>query len=67
MGEKSDQITKEIEESRAALGEDLQQLEDKVKHLTDWREHFRQNPLPLLAAAFAGGLLLALMVNGRDR
>ncbi len=67
MGEKSDQITREIERSRAELGSNLQELELKVKKVTDWRQHFRSNPYPLLVGAFAGGLLLAFLVGGKSK
>ena len=61
MGETSDEIMQQIEQTRAALGANLQALEHKVRQTTDWRQHFRKNPLPLLGLAFAAGLLLAMV------
>lgn len=67
MGERSDQITREIEHSRAELGSNLQELEHKVKDLTDWRLQFQKNPLTVLGLAFGGGILLAsAMPNHRS-
>ena len=40
MGKRSDQITKQIEETRGELGANLQELEHKVKDVTDWRSQF---------------------------
>ena len=65
MGETSHQITHEIEETRARLGSNLQELEAKVKDATDWRKQFEKNPLPMLGIAFGGGFLLSRMVGGR--
>jgi hypothetical protein len=63
MGETTDQIEAHIEQARDALGSDLQELEDKVKSVTDWRRHFRSHPMPMLAAAFGCGVLLASMLG----
>ncbi|HLK63127.1 MAG TPA: DUF3618 domain-containing protein [Bryobacteraceae bacterium] len=68
MGEESDQIdqiAREIERSRAELGHDVQELEQKVNAITDWRHHFRRKPIPIIAAAFAIGMLLAFVWDGR--
>ena len=46
MGETSGQITQEIEQTRARLGSNLQELETRVKEATDWRKQFRKKPLP---------------------
>ena len=67
MGEKSDQIAREIEQSRAALGSNLQELELKVKNVTDWRQLFRRHTMPILAGVFAAGLLLAFLVGGKSK
>lgn len=62
MGEESDQIKKHIEEKRQELGAHLNELEYRVKSATDWRVHVRKQPAKAIAAAFGGGLLLALML-----
>jgi ElaB/YqjD/DUF883 family membrane-anchored ribosome-binding protein len=62
MGEESDQIKKHIEEKRQELGAHLNELEYRVKSATDWRTRVREQPLKAVAAAFGGGLLLALML-----
>ena len=65
MGEKSDEIAREIEERRAELGSNLQDLEQKVKGVTDWRQQFQKRPFAMLGLAFGGGLLLSRMIGGR--
>ena len=67
MGETSGQITQEIEQTRARLGSNLQELETKVKQATDWRKQFRKNPLPMLGIAFGGGILLSIAVGGKRK
>jgi hypothetical protein len=65
MGEKSSQITREIENTRAELGSNLQELERKVRGMTDWRQQFEKNPITLIGLAFGGGLLLGAALGGR--
>jgi len=59
MGKTPDQIETHIETKRGDLRSNLEELEDKVKSVTDWRRQFRNNPGLLLALAFGGGILLA--------
>ncbi len=65
MGEKSSQIAAEIERSRAELGANLQEFEQKVKAVADWRQQFRRNPFVMIGIAFTVGLIVALGLGGR--
>lgn len=65
MGETTDQIERQIEHRRADLQSNLQELEDKVKSATDWREQFQKHPGVMVGAAFGGGILLSALVSGR--
>jgi hypothetical protein len=63
MGEKSDQIEQHIYEKRNELGENIHELQervrgtvDKVRNSVDWRTHFQERPMTLIGIAFAGGL-----------
>ena len=67
MGERSDQITRQIEETRSDLGSNLQELETKVKDVTDWRKQFQKSPLTMIGIAFGGGILLSRMLGGGSR
>ena len=65
MGQAPSQIEAHIEDTRADLGSNLQELEQKVKSVTDWKQHFRTNPMTMVGVAFGGGILLATMLGGR--
>ena len=67
MGEASSQIEQEIEQTRAQLGSNLEELEHKVKNMTDWRWQFQQNPGLMLGLAFVAGILLANLIPPRAR
>ena len=65
MGETTNQIEANIESARDNLGSNLNELERKVKSVTDWKQHFQTKPMTMLGVAFGGGILLATMMGGR--
>src|SRR5512132_4291714 len=65
MGQTTHQIEAHIEDTRADLGSNLHELEQKIKSVTDWRQHFKTNPMTMLGVAFGGGILLATILSGR--
>lgn len=65
MGQTTSQIEAQIEGTRQDLGSNLQELEHKIKSATDWRQHYRNNPMTMLGVAFGGGILLASMLGGK--
>ena len=68
MDQTADQIETHIERTRANLGDNLKELEQKVKDATDWRHHFENHPMTMMGMAFGGGIALAtLLRNGRRR
>lgn len=67
MGQTADEIESHIENKRADLSSNLQELEDRVRYATDWREQFQTRPGTFLGLAFGGGLLLAAMTGGKRR
>lgn len=67
MGERSDQITSQIERTRGELGANLNELEHKVKDLTDWRRQVQKSPLTMIGVAFGGGVLLSRLIDGNSR
>jgi hypothetical protein len=66
MGETPDQIERHIYEKRNELGENINELQQKVKTAVDWRAQFDQRPMTLLGLAFGGGLLLSMFFGGRQ-
>ena len=67
MDERPDQIEDHIRSTQRELGNNLQELENKVKDATDWRVQFERHPVAFLGFAFAGGLLLSAGLGGRRR
>ena len=67
MGQTTDQIETEIHKAREALRSNFEELENRVKAVTDWRQRFRKSPGTMFTAAFAVGALLATMARGRKR
>lgn len=65
MGQTTDQIETDIRHTREDLRSNLQELEHKVKAVTDWKQHFQNHPATMVAAAFGAGALLGTL--GRRR
>jgi hypothetical protein len=66
MGEKSDQIERYIEEQRNELGDNIAQLQGKVKGTFDWRVQFEHRPMTMIGIALGGGVLLSSLFGGRS-
>lgn len=66
MGQTAREIEAHIAETREGLGSNLEELERKVRAAADWKEHFRNNPIPMMGLAFGGGVFLALLTGGRE-
>lgn len=62
MGETSDQIERHIQETRNNLGDNFNELEEKVKTAVDWHAQFEERPGTMLAMAFGGGVLLSALL-----
>jgi len=67
MGQTTNQIETYIEDKRADLSSNLQELEGKVKSMTDWKHHFGNSPMTMMGLAFGGGILLATMMGSKSR
>jgi hypothetical protein len=63
MDRATERIGQEIDRERELLRSNLAELEDRVRSVIDWRRQFAGHPVGWLAAAFGGGLLIALMVR----
>ena len=60
MGEAPDDIRHDVERARARLGQDLDELEAKVKAEFDWRAQFERRPWVFLGAAFGLAALFGM-------
>ena len=67
MGERPDQIERQIAETRSELSENFSELQDKVKSAVDWRTQFQEHPGTLLAVAFGGGVVLSALLPSPSR
>jgi len=65
MGEKTDEIERHIREQRRELGQNISELQQKVKDTVNWRTQFEQHPVAMLGIALGGGLLLSGIVGSR--
>jgi hypothetical protein len=67
VAERSDEIKDRIDAQRGELGENLHELERRVKSSTDWRAHMEKRPWVMLGAAFGTGMLMAgIMARSRS-
>ncbi len=68
MGETPREIELEIEQARSRLGQNLNELEYRVKREFDWRVQFDRNPWKFLGIAFGAAFLLGfIVVPGRKQ
>ncbi len=67
MGEKSDQIERQIQAERGQLGHNLNELQSKVGEVTDWRAQFQKRPMLMMGVAVGGGLLLASITGRKSK
>ena len=65
MPERPDQIEQHIASTRHELGNNLHELEDKVKQAADWRTYYDRNTMMMVGLAFGGGVMLASMMGGK--
>ena len=65
MGQTTDQIASDIDRTRDDLKANLEELETRMKAVTDWRRQFEKRPGALLAAALVGGAVLSAMMGKR--
>ena len=63
MGEKADQIVSDIDRTREHLKSNLEELETRVKDVTDWRSQFRKRPGLMVVGAMVGGVLLSSILG----
>jgi hypothetical protein len=63
VAERSDEIKQRIDAQRGELGENLQELERRVKSTTDWRAQMEKRPWVMLGAAFGTGMVIATVLG----
>jgi hypothetical protein len=63
MGETTNQIEWEIAQARSELSGNLIELKQRAKAAVDWRSQVEERPGTMLAAAFAGGIILSALFS----
>ncbi len=63
MAEKSDEIRDRIDAQRGELGDNLHELERRVKNTTDWRAHMENRPWVMLGIAFGTGVAISGLIS----
>ena len=59
------EIENDLENTRRDLHSNFEELEEKVKSVVDWRQHYQNHPGAIITAAIGAGALLALIVGAR--
>ncbi|MGC8518169.1 MAG: hypothetical protein ACP5P4_06520 [Steroidobacteraceae bacterium] len=67
MSKTSEQIAADIALKRKALHVNVEELQAKVRSVTDWRQQFERHPVMMSAAAVGAGALLATLTGGTER
>jgi hypothetical protein len=67
MVQTADQIRTNIEYTRAKLGQDLNELQYKVKQETDWRVHMARRPWHFLGVVFAVAMVFGFAFSAKRR
>jgi len=55
----------DIDQTREDLMSNLEELENRVKAVADWRVHFDKHPAAMVVAAMVGGILLSSVIGRR--
>jgi hypothetical protein len=67
MDETTGQIEEHINRERQNLGQNLDELQTKVKNAFDWRVQVREHPLRMVGLAFGVGVVASMFVDGGGR
>ena len=65
MGQTTDQIVSDIDQTRDDLRLNIEELEMRLKDAANWRSHFKKQPGPMIVAAVIGGALLSALIGRR--
>jgi hypothetical protein len=66
MDQTVDEIEADIDRTRARVGSNLRELEDRFEAATDWREHFRAHPWVFLGAASLFGFVMGAAIKPEE-
>lgn len=66
MGDKVDQIERHIERQRDELRGNMIELRHRATEAVNWRAQVDARPMTMLGIAFGGGVLLSILLGGRQ-
>jgi ElaB/YqjD/DUF883 family membrane-anchored ribosome-binding protein len=67
MDQRTARIVKDIAEDRQRLGDNIAELERKLRQAADWRSYYARNPWTMLGVALGGGFLVAGILSSMFR
>ena len=67
MNKTSDQIAADLRLKRQAFHASVEELQAKLKSVTDWRQQFEQHLVMMIAEAMGAGALLATVAGRAER
>jgi hypothetical protein len=63
MGQTTDEIVTDIDQRREDLRANIEELETRVKEITDWRSYVKKHPVPMIVVGLLGGVVLSSLVG----
>jgi uncharacterized protein involved in cysteine biosynthesis len=63
MGKTTDEIVTDIDQTRQELQSNIEELETRMKEITDWRSWVQRHPVPMIVLAMVGGVLLSSLAG----
>jgi ElaB/YqjD/DUF883 family membrane-anchored ribosome-binding protein len=67
MDQRTAGIVKDIAEDRQRLGDNIAELERRLRRAADWRSYYARNPWTMLGVALGGGFLVAGILSSMFR
>lgn len=67
MNDEMARIQNEIDAEKAVLADNLSELEDKAREVTDWRLQVGKRPLEAVGVAMAAGVAIAMLTKRGGR
>lgn len=63
MGERADALTSHIRRQREELGDNIRELNFRMKQGFDWRHRVRENPVRAMIAAVIAGFVFYRLIH----
>lgn len=67
MDQRTSEIVEDIFQQRLRLGDNIAELEQKVRAATTWQTYFARKPWTMLGLALGGGFLVSAIFTSKGR